>query len=215
MRVGCRVPAATAAWVQVWSDEFDEAGRSVDTTKWGFDLGGGGWGNNEREYYTSDTANVRLNGQGELEIVARVAPAGLTCWYGPCSYTSARILTRGKMTVFWGRGSQSTTTSSAVHGPGYSGNTPFAHAYSPVTTTDYHVYSVEWDGQSIRYSVDGNQYHIVRRSDVGTYGSWVFDQPFFVILNLAVGGNFDGNPASDAIFPATMLVDWVRVYRLQ
>ncbi|HYU09602.1 MAG TPA: hypothetical protein VEK77_09510 [Gemmatimonadales bacterium] len=46
-----------------------------------------------------------------------------------------------------------------------------------------------------------------------TYGNWVFDQTFFVILNQAVGGHFDGDPQSDAIFPATMLVDWVRVYR--
>ena len=230
-------------WVQVWSDEFDgPTGSRVDTTKWGFDLGGGGWGNNEREYYTSDTANVRLNGHGELEIVARVAPAGLTCWYGPCRYTSARILTRGKMTEFWGRveariklaagqglwpafwmlgnnigtvGWPNTTTSSAVHGPGYSGNTPFAHAYSPVTTTDYHIYSVEWDGQSIRYFVDSTQHYIVTRADVSQHGNWVFDQPFFVILNLAVGGNFDHDPQSDAIFPATMLVDWVRVYTKQ
>jgi len=250
-------PPPPPVWVQVWSDEFEgPAGSRVDTTKWGFDLGGGGWGNNEREYYTSDTANVRLNGQGELEIVARVAPAGLTCWYGPCRYTSARILTRGKMTEFWGRveariklaagqglwpafwmlgnnigtvgwptcgeldimenkGSQSTTTSSAVHGPGYSGNTPFAHAYSPVTTTDYHIYSVEWDGQSIRYFVDSTQHYIVTRADVSQHGNWVFDQPFFVILNLAVGGNFDHDPQSDAIFPATMLVDWVRVYTKQ
>jgi len=250
-------PPPPPVWVQVWSDEFEgPAGSRVDTTKWGFDLGGGGWGNNEREYYTSDTANVRLNGRGELEIVARVAPAGLTCWYGPCRYTSARILTRGKMTASWGRveariklaagqglwpafwmlgnnigavgwptcgeldimenkGSQSTTTSSAVHGPGYSGNTPFAQAYSPGSTTDYHVYSVEWDSQSIRFFVDSTQHYSVTRAYVIQRGNWVFDQPFFVILNLAVGGNFDHDPQSDAIFPATMLVDWVRVYTKQ
>ena len=50
---------------------------------------------------------------------------------------------------------------------------------------------------------------------VNQRGNWVFDQPFFVILNLAVGGNFDHDPQSDAIFPATMLVDWVRVYTKQ
>jgi beta-glucanase (GH16 family) len=249
-------------WVQVWSDEFDgPAGSSVDTTKWVFDLGDGcpgvcGWGNNEREYYTRDTANIQLNGNGELQIVARVAPAGLTCYYGACRYTSAKITTRGKMTAFWGRveariklaagqglwpafwmlgnnidtvgwptcgeldimenkGSQNTTTSSAVHGPGYSGNTPFVHTYSPIATTDYHVYAVEWDGQYIRYFVDGNQFYIITRANVNQFGNWVFDQPFYTILNLAVGGNFDGNPQSDAIFPATMLVDWVRVYRKQ
>jgi beta-glucanase (GH16 family) len=244
-------------WVQVWHDEFDgAAGSGVDTTKWTFDLGGGGWGNNEKEYYRSDTTNVRQNGQGQLEIVARVAPAGLTCWYGACRYTSARILTKGRMTQQWGRveariklaagqglwpafwmlgndidqvgwptsgeldimenkGSQTTATSSAVHGPGYSGNTPFVHINGTTPTTDFHVYAVEWDSQSIRFFVDGTQHYVVTRTDVGFHGNWVFDQPFFVILNLAVGGNFDHDPASDAIFPATMLVDYVRVYTAQ
>lgn len=254
-------PPPPPVWVQVWSDEFEgPAGSRVDTTKWGYDIGDGcpgvcGWGNNEREYYRSDTANIRLNGQGQLEIVARVADAGLSCYYGACRYTSAKITTRGKMSVqpgrveariklaagqglwpaFWllgnnigtvgwptcgemdimeNKGSQPTITSSAVHGPGYSGNTPFAHAYVPITS-DYHIYAVEWNAQSIRYFVDGTQHYIVTRTNVGQYGSWVFDQSFYVILNLAVGGNFDGNPQSDAIFPATMQIDYVRVYQLQ
>jgi beta-glucanase (GH16 family) len=246
----------------VWSDEFDGTdGARVDSTKWGYDLGDGcpnvcGWGNNEREYYTSDTANIRQNGLGQLAITARVATDTIPCYYGRCLYRSAKITTNGKMSVapgrveariklaagqglwpaFWllgnnigtvgwptsgeldvmeNKGSQRTTTSSAVHGPGYSGNTPFAHSYSPIVTTDYHIYAVEWETQSIRYFVDGNQHYIVSRANVAQYGSWVFDQPFYVILNLAVGGHFDGNPQSDAIFPATMLVDYVRVYRLQ
>jgi beta-glucanase (GH16 family) len=247
-------------WVQVWSDEFDgPAGSRVDTTRWGYDLGDGcpgvcGWGNNEREYYTSDTANIRLNGLGQLAITARVATDSIACYYGRCLYTSAKITTRGKMLVspgrveariklpagqglwpaFWllgnnigtvgwptcgeldimeNKGSQTNMTSSAVHGPGYSGNTPFAQGYQPVTTTDFHVYAVEWDANSIRFFVDSTQYHAVRRADVGRYGNWVFDQPFYAILNLAVGGNFDHNPQSDAIFPATMLIDYVRVYQ--
>src|SRR5438093_558607 len=123
--------------------------------------------------------------------------------------------TCGELDIMENKGSQTTVTSSAVHGPGYSGNTPFAHIYSPGATTDYHVYSVEWDGQSIRYFVDSIQHYIVTRANVSQHGNWVFDQPFFVILNLAVGGNFDHDPQSDAIFPATMLVDWVRVYTKQ
>jgi beta-glucanase (GH16 family) len=240
----------------VWSDEFDgPAGTPVDTF-WNHETGGGGWGNNEKEYYTTDTANSRLNGQGQLEIVARVAPAGLTCWYGACRYTSARITTQGKVLPYHGRveariklaagqglwpafwllgqdigtvgwptcgemdiieqrGSKPDSMSSAVHGPGYSGNTPFQHIDAPITTTDYHLYTVEWDGNFIRYFVDSTQHYIVARTSVNQYGSWVFDQGFFIILNLAVGGNFDGDPASDAIFPATMLVDYVRVYQLQ
>jgi beta-glucanase (GH16 family) len=123
--------------------------------------------------------------------------------------------TCGELDVMENKGSEPTTTSSAVHGPGYSGNTPFAHRDSPIVITEYHTYTVEWNSQSIRYFVDGNQHYIVTRTMVGDHGSWVFDQPFYVILNLAVGGNFDGHPQSDAIFPATMLIDYVRVYQLQ
>ena len=86
---------------QVWADEFDgPAGSTIDGTKWHYDLGDGcqsgncGWGNQEKEWYTSALENVSLNGQGQLQIVARPAAAGLTCYYGPCRYTSAKITTR-------------------------------------------------------------------------------------------------------------------------
>jgi beta-glucanase (GH16 family) len=257
-------PPSPVGWTRVWSDEFDgQGGAPVDTTQWRYDTADGcasnncGWGNNEKEYYSTAPENIALNGQGQLRIVARTAPASLTCYYGPCRYTSAKVTTRGKMEAahgkvearirlalgqglwpaFWmlgrnigavgwptsgeldimeNRGSAPATTSSAVHGPGYSGNTPFAHEHvlSQGTIADaFHVYSVEWDSLTIRYLVDDTVHYVVGRSQVGQYGNWVFDQPFFVILNLAVGGHFDGDPQSDAIFPATMLVDYVRVYR--
>ena len=244
----------------MWGDEFSgPAGSGVDTTKWRYDTADGcsqnncGWGNNEKEYYRSATENIALNGEGQLAIVARTAPVGLTCYYGPCRYTSAKITTRGKVSVlpgrveariklaagqglwpaFWllgenigtvgwptcgeldimeNRGSQSNATSSAVHGPGYSGNTPFANA-TQSTATDFHVYAVEWDSQAIRFFVDGRLHYGVSRATVQRYGNWAFNQPFFIILNQAVGGHFDGDPQSDSIFPATMLVDYVRVYR--
>lgn len=258
------VPTTPVLWTQVWSEEFDgPAGAPIDTTQWRHDTADGcasnncGWGNNEKEYYSTAPENISLNGQGQLMIVARTAPAGLTCYYGPCRYTSAKVTTRGKMEVapgkveariklalgqglwpaFWllgrnigtvgwptsgeldimeNRGSAPATTSSAVHGPGYSRNTPFAHEHvlSQGTIADaFHTYSVEWDSLTIRYLVDDTVHYVVERSQVQPYGNWVFDQPFFVILNLAVGGHFDGDPQSDAIFPATMLVDYVRVYR--
>lgn len=253
-------PPPANPWTQVWGDDFTGAvGTGPNAAYWRFDTADGcaqgncGWGNNEKEYYRSDAANIALTGDGELRIVARVAPAGLTCYYGPCRYTSAKITTHEKVSIlagrveariklpagqglwpaFWmlgeniarvgwptcgeldimeNRGSQTNLMSSAVHGPGYSGNTPFAHAFATVTT-DYHAYAVEWDAQSIRFFVDGAQHYQVLRSDVQTRGSWVFDQAFYVIVNLAVGGHFDGDPQSDSIFPATMLVDYVRVYR--
>lgn len=247
----------------MWSDEFsDSAGAGIDTSQWRYDTGDGcsqsncGWGNNEKEYYRADTANIAQNGHGQLQIVARVAPAGFTCYYGPCRYTSAKITTRDKLfadqgrveariklaagqglwpafwmlgknigTVGWPRcgeldimenhGSDITSMSSAVHGPGYSGNTPFVHVnhFASSGVTDFHVYAVEWDSASIRFFVDGVPHYLVARASVGQFGAWVFDQQFFVILNLAVGGNFDHDPFSDAIFPATMQVDYVRVYK--
>ena len=256
-------PPATS-WTLVWSDEFDgAAGSRVDAAKWTHDLGDGcangicGWGNNEKEYYTDATDNVSLDGEGRLRIVARQAPAGLTCYYGPCRYTSGKITTRGKMSAAPGRvearlqlpsgqglwpafwmlgsgfpgvpwpacgeldvmefkGSTPTATSSAIHGPGYSGNTPFAHTNSlgsGTFTTGFHTFAVEWDAESVRFSVDSVTHYAVGRSDLLQRGSSILDQSYFVILNLAVGGNFDGDPASDAVIPATMLVDWVRVYR--
>jgi beta-glucanase (GH16 family) len=255
-------PPSAVTWVQVWSDEFDgPAGTRVDSTKWGYDRADGcsnancGWGNSEKEYYTDSPDNIALNGQGQLMITARTAPAGLSCYYGACRYTSAKITTRGKALAapgrveariklaqgqglwpaFWllgygtpgtpwpacgeldiieNKGSQSATTSSALHGPGYSGSTPFTHAqtFSSGTISDFHTYAVEWDSIHVRFLVDDTAHYEITRGAVEKYGKWVLDQPFYVILNLAVGGHFDGDPQSDTIFPATMLVDYVRIY---
>src|SRR5476649_1073434 len=102
-------PPATT-WVQVWSDEFDgPAGAPIDSTWWRYDTTDGctsgncGWGNNEKEYYTSASENVALNGQGQLTIVARPAAAGMACYYGACRYTSGKITTRDKMLAAPGR----------------------------------------------------------------------------------------------------------------
>ena len=120
----------------------------------------------------------------------------------------------GELDIMENKGSQPTATSSAIHGPGYSGNTPFAHlnGFTTGATTDFHTYAVEWDGNVVRFSVDSATHYTVARTDLLQYGSSVISESYFVILNLAVGGHFDGDPQSDAIFPATMLVDWVRVY---
>src|SRR5262249_7909772 len=100
---GLLLAAAPAArgqgWALVWSDEFD--GTAVNTSNWSFEVGGGGWGNNELEYYTS-SGNVTVSG-GLLTITASRAPSGLSCWYGACQYTSARMITRGKREFTYGR----------------------------------------------------------------------------------------------------------------
>lgn len=260
------VPPVPRNWIQVWSDEFDgAAGSRIDGTKWGYDIGDGcrdgncGWGNNEKEYYTDASENIALNGQGQLAIIARSAPSGLTCYYGPCRYTSAKITTRGKVLVapgrveariklpagqglwpaFWmlghthpaipwpacgeldimeNKGSQPNTTSSAVHGPGYSGATPLAHARTLAAGTfsaDFHTFAIEWDPAHVRFFIDDTAHYAITRSALEQFGKSILDQPFYLIINLAVGGHFDGDPQSDAILPATMLIDYVRAYARQ
>lgn len=120
--------------------------------------------------------------------------------------------TSGELDILENKGSQPGLTSSAVHGPGYSGNTPFVHVQAN-SATEFHVYAVEWNAQSIRFYVDTQLHYSVSRTEVEQRGRWVFDQPFFILLNHAVGGHFDGDPQSASIFPATMLIDYVRVYK--
>jgi len=250
-------PSDSSEWKLTWSDEFDgPVGAPVNDASWVFDLGGGGWGNREKEYYTNDPQNIALNGTGQLVITARVAPAGLACFYGECKYTSARIKTKAKVEPLYGRveariklpegqglwpafwllgnnipstpwpgcgeidimeykGSVQGSTSSAMHGPGYSGNTPLVHAFnlpSGAFSDDFHLFAVEWEAEQVRFYVDETLHYTVTKENVQRYGKWVFDHPFFILLNLAVGGNFDGDPRNDDIFPATMQVDYVRVY---
>src|SRR5512147_1209586 len=83
----------TPGWKLVWNDEFDgQAGAQPDPAKWGYDLGGQGWGNKELEYYTDLPQNAAMNGEGSLAIQAvRVedpSSSVLSCWYGSCQYTS-------------------------------------------------------------------------------------------------------------------------------
>lgn len=91
-------------WDLLWSDEFDgAAGTPVDDASWNHEIGGGGWGNNEREYYTARTENASLDGEGSLAIVARQEnPSNFNCHYGRCEYTSARLTTAGKVEFTYG-----------------------------------------------------------------------------------------------------------------
>jgi beta-glucanase (GH16 family) len=102
----------------------------------------------------------------------------------------------------------------AVHGPGYSGGAAVTgvHDLGRPFHEDFHVFAIEWDEDLIRWFVDGVQYHAVGPETLAGRGRWVFDHPFFVILNVAVGGNWPGPPDATTTFPQTMLVDYVRVY---
>ena len=112
-----------------------------------------------------------------------------------------------------------TINNGTAHGPGYSGGNGIGHAYTlPLGETvydDYHVYAVEWSPNSIVWYVDGASYHTVTPASLPSGANWVFNAPFFLLLNLAIGGpsTFLGTPDASVTFPQDMLVDYVRVYQ--
>ncbi|WP_374585469.1 family 16 glycosylhydrolase [Pseudoduganella sp.] len=102
-----------------------------------------------------------------------------------------------------------------LHGPGYSGEkgfgAPSALAPGLQYADGFHVFAVEWEPGEIRWYRDGRHYHTARPAAVP--GEWVFEQPFFLLLNLAVGGYWPGYPDATTRFPQQMLVDYVRIYQ--
>ncbi|PZF59554.1 glycoside hydrolase family 16 protein [Curtobacterium sp. MCSS17_008] len=103
-----------------------------------------------------------------------------------------------------------------VHGPGYSGAQGLSAAASlpngAAFADDFHVFGVDWRPGSVTWFVDGVAQRTVTRADIGS-SPWVFDKPFFVVLNVAVGGTWPGSPDATTRFPQQMLVDWVRVWQ--
>lgn len=250
-------------WTLIWNDEFaGPAGSAPDPQRWNYDIGGEGWGNQEWEYYTDRPENAALDGTGNLAITARAvndpAVSGLDCWYGPCKFTSARLLTQDQFDFTYGRvearlkipfgqgiwpafwmlgndisdagwpacgeidimeniGREPTMVHGTVHGPGFYGAEGLSSSYSLSEGTafadDFHVYAVEWEANEIRFYVDDTLYGTVRKSQFPETYRWVFDHPFFIILNVAVGGDWPGYPDATTVFPQIMLVDYVRVYQ--
>jgi len=248
--------ANAQTWVLSWSDEFDgPVGTAPDHSKWGYDVGGNGWGNDELEYYTSRTDNAFLDGSGNLVIEARkenyTGSDGVTR-----NYTSARLLTSGKFVQSYGRfeariklpfgqgiwpafwmlgnnigtagwptcgeidimenvGREPSINHGSLHGPGYSGGSPLTAIYTlqnAKLSDDFHLFAIEWAPGVVRFYVDDNLYQTRTPADVPSGFKWVYDHPFFILLDVAVGGSFPGSPDSTTIWPQTMLVDYVRVY---
>jgi beta-glucanase (GH16 family) len=246
-----------ARWTMTWQDEFDgPTGATVDSSKWAFDIGGNGWGNNELETYTSRTSNAHLE-SGSLVITALketfTGPDKITR-----NYTSARLLTKNKFSQVYGRfeariritygqgiwpafwmlgdnidsahwpncgeidimeniGKEPSIIHGTFHGPGYSGGSGVSAAYTLAGgrkfADDFHVFAVEWEPNVMRLYVDGNLYKTRTPADLPAGTSWVFDHPFFIILNVAVGGGWPGNPDATTVLPQQMLVDYVRAYQ--
>jgi beta-glucanase (GH16 family) len=123
----------------------------------------------------------------------------------------------GEIDILENIGREPTIVHGTVHGPGYSGANGIGAAYSLPGgvrfADDYHVYAVEWEPKAIRWYVDDALYFTLTPANLPQGAKWVFDHPHFLLLNLAVGGNWPGNPDGTTVFPQTMLVDYVRVYK--
>ncbi|WP_299549248.1 glycoside hydrolase family 16 protein [Seonamhaeicola sp.] len=126
----------------------------------------------------------------------------------------------GEIDVMENGGSNPTVASGAIHGPGHSGGDAIKKEFEfemSRVDTEFHIYGIEWGPQYINYYIDDVLYFQItpdtlEEEDVNR-SNWVYDNgPFFMIINLAVGGNFDGNPTPETVFPQTMYVDYVRVY---
>ncbi len=248
-----------AGWELAWSDEFDQPnGSAPDAAKWVLDLGGGGWGNNELQTYTSRRVNSRIE-NGRLVIEARrerfTGTDGLAR-----DFTSARLKTLGKHAVTYGRieaciqvpkgqglwpafwtlgvnlpsvgwptcgeidileniGREPDLAHGTLHGPGYSGDRAIGETWKLGKGTgksladDFHVFAIEWEATRLRWFVDGQHYFTLTPANLPPGAKWVFDKPQFLLLNLAVGGNWPGSPDATTQFPQQMKVDYVRVYR--
>lgn len=249
--------AAPAGWTLAWSDEFNGPdGSAVDSSQWVRETGGGGWGNQELEYYTARPQNAFLQG-GNL--VIKVLQEKYTGADGVTrNYTSARLKTQGKFSQKYGRfearikiprgqgiwpafwmlgddidkvqwpscgeidimeniGKEPAMVHGTIHGPGYSGDKGIGSSSALPSdqrfADDFHIYAVEWEPEAIRFYVDDHLYATRTPAELPKGTKWAYDHPFFILLNVAVGGLWPGNPDATSAFPQSMLVDYVRVYR--
>ena len=224
-----------------WSEEFNVNG-APDPAKWGYDLGAGGWGNAELEYYTNRTDNAIVQ-DGVLKIKAMKEN------YSGSAYTSARLLSKGKLDFTYGKveirakipagvgtwpaiwmlgsnidqagwpacgeidimehvGKTLNTIYGTLHYPGRSGgNADGSTKVIANATTEFHIYTLDWTVAAIKIYADNILVHSVANSN-----AIPFNHNFFLVLNLALGGNF-GGPIDPAFTNATMEVDYIRIYK--
>lgn len=247
------VTAGTAVQAQcyelLWAEEFNYSGYP-DPSVWTPEEGGSGWGNNELQYYTVNDTDNAIVENGMLTITARKET------FQNKNYTSARLITRGKFNVqygkiearmklpygqgiwpaFWmlgesfsevgwpacgeidimemiGGDGRENTVHGTVHWDNNGNHAQYGSSYSLTTGTfadDFHTFAIKWNETEIRWFVDGIQYHVV---DITPDGLSEFRDEFFILLNLAVGGNWPGYPDASTVFPQTLEVDYVRVYK--
>ena len=227
----------------VWSDEFDN--NELNLNKWTYDLGQGdwGWGNNELQFYTNNSANINVD-TGYLHIIAKSQQ------FAGANYTSARIKTKdlyeftygkvearmkipygqGFWPAFWMLGAniddvswpycgeidimEHVNNENVIHGTHHYDNNGHNYIGNSVVcdASEFQVYSIEWTPYSIKWYLNGSIY-FQNSIDPSSVSKEEFHSPFFLLLNLAVGGLWPGNPDSSTNFPGIMMVDYVRVYQ--
>lgn len=247
---GYEAPTSYKGMSLAWKDDFN--GTELDPSVWSFENGDGcpnlcGWGNNELEYYRPENLSFQ---DGKMIIEARPEA------FGGKSYTSSRILTRGKKAFKFGRidirarlpkgkgiwpafwllpqnnvyggwprsgeidlmemvGHEPGKVHGTLHfGPG-PGSTQISRSYTLPSGTfndEFHVFSLEWKPDVIKWYVDGNLYSTATKADFGA-NNYPFNEDFFLIFNLAVGGAWPGNPDATTTFPQWLIVDYIRVYQ--
>jgi beta-glucanase (GH16 family) len=178
------------------------------------------------QYGTCKYTSARFNTQGKFEqaygrFEARIQiPKGQGLW--PAFWTlgnnigSAGWPTCGEIDIMENVGKQPAINHGSLHGPGYSGGKALTGQITSdagALGDDFHVYDIEWAPDVVRFYLDGALYETRTNASVPAGDKWVYDHPFFVILNVAVGGLFPGNPDATSTFPQTMKVDYVRVYK--
>jgi len=242
----------------IWSDEFaGPSGANPNPSKWNFDVGGNGWGNNELQSYTARPVNASLDGNGDLVVTAR--PERFSGDDGIArDYTSARLQTLGKFEFLYGRmearirvpagagllpafwslgndaynsddawpasgeidamevlGSEPGVVNGTLHAPwswAPDGIGGVAKSPTPLSA-GFHTYGVDWAPGEISFLLDGSAYETVRRSSLPAGAAWPFQHPNFLLLDVAVGGDWPGAPTASTTMPARMVVDWVRVWQ--
>jgi len=249
---GYDAPGSYPGYSLSWADEFN--GPALNTSIWSHENGDGcpgncGWGNNELEYYTDRAENLYFQ-DGKMIIEARKES------FAGKSYTSSKILTRGKKMIKFARidiraklpkgkgiwpafwmmpqssvfggwpksgeldimevvGHEPQKTHGTLHfGPG-PGSTQLGGNYSLSTGTfydEFHVFSVEWKQDQIKWLVDGVVFSTHTKAEFGS-NNYPFNEEFYLIFNLAVGGNWPGSPDANTTLPQWLIVDYVRVYQ--
>lgn len=178
----------------------------------------------KESYQGSAYTSARIKTEGLFEQAYGRFEARMKLPYGQGMWPAFWLLGNNLETVGWPqcgeidimeyRGQNPTDIAGSVHGPGYSSSAAITKEFTIPNDrfdTDFHVFGVEWTPNSIKYYVDNILYNEITPSDVT--GDWVFDHPFYMIINLAVGGSFVGAPNDNTVFPQTLYIDYVRVYQ--